>query len=181
MVNKRRSLPKLNTRELIINLRSSNLCMTMSEIARNAGVSRQRVYQVLKTESLPTRHNITKYEYECPVCGTRSKNKFCSNDCKIKWRQIPIICTKCGKLFFRYYSQLLADNHRRNSNVLFCSKECRNKWLVEQYGFHSPRKYDWDEIWKRHLETGYGALRLSKLLNIPVHRISFILNYYKKQ
>ena len=66
MANNKHSLPKSNTREYIINLRSSNLCMTMSEIARNAGVSRQRVYQVLKTEGLPTKHNIKKYQYECP-------------------------------------------------------------------------------------------------------------------
>jgi hypothetical protein len=50
---------------------------------------------------------------------------------------------------------------------------------VEQYGFHTPRKYNWDAVWKSHLETGYGASRLSKLLNIPVNRISAILNHYK--
>ena len=44
-----------------------------------------------------------------------------------------------------------------------------------------PRKYNWDEVWKRHLETGYDAWRLSKLFNIPVSTISVILNHYKKK
>ena len=127
----------------------------MSEIAREAGVSRQRVYQILKQEGLPTKQKIKKYRYQCPVCGAISPKKLCSEECKIKWRQIPIICTECGKLFFRYYSQLLADCHRSRVNAFFCSKECRNKWFVEQYGFHSGRKNDWDEVWKSHLETGY--------------------------
>jgi hypothetical protein len=179
MANNKHFLPKSNTREHIIKLRSSNLCLTMSEIARNEGVSRQHVYQVLKKEGLPTKHNIKKYQYECPVCGTISTKKFCSKQCKIKWRQIPMICTKCGILFFRYYSQLLTDSRRGHTNAFFCSKECRNQWLVEQYGFHTPRKYNWDGVWKSHLETGYGALRLSKLLNIPVTTISAILNHYK--
>jgi len=145
MVNKH-SLPKSNTREYIINLRSSNSCMTMSEIARNAGVSRQRVYQVLKKEGLPTKHNIKKDQYECPVCGNITAKKFCSKECKIKWRQIPIICTECGILFFRYYSQLLTDYCHGHTNAFFCSKECRNKWLVEKYGFQTPRKYNRDEV-----------------------------------
>ena len=162
----------------------------MSEIARNAGVSRQRVYQILKKEGLSAKHHIKKYQYECPVCGTSSTHKFCSYECKIKWRQIPIICTRCGKLFLRYQSQFLTD-YLHHSDALFCSKECRSKWLVEQYGFQRYphhmarvchiRKYNWDDVWKRHLETGYGASRLSKELNIPISTITAILNHFKKQ
>ena len=75
-------MSKSTARERVKELRSSDLFMTMSEIARKADTSRQRVFQILKQEGLPTRHRIKKILYECPVCGTVSSFKFCSLECK---------------------------------------------------------------------------------------------------
>lgn len=128
------SLPESDVRTRIRELRNSNLFMTMSDIGHKVNVSRQRVFQILKQEGLPTRHRIRKYLYECPVCGMISAFKFCSKECKNKWRQIPIICTQCGKLFYRNWHQFFI-NYPHHHDGLFCSKKCTGKWFAEHYGF----------------------------------------------
>jgi len=178
-----------DTRQKVRELRSTNLCMNMSEIARKVGISRQRVYQILREEGLPTKHHLKMTQYACVVCGTISAHKFCCDNCKKKWQQIPVICTRCGKLFTRNRHQFLT-NYRHFNNSLFCSRDCSSKWWAEHYGFkaypdhisNKPRirKHNWDSIWKMHLETGYGSMRLSKLLNISRNTIADILRYYRK-
>ena len=123
-------------RKQVIELRSANLSMTMSEIARRVGMSRQRVFQILQEEGLPTKHCVNIKKYQCLECGAVSPHKFCSDECKKKWQQIPIICNGCGKLFFRNVTQFL-HNYRKHNHALFCSNNCAHKWLVEMYGFKS--------------------------------------------
>jgi Zn finger protein HypA/HybF involved in hydrogenase expression len=179
-----------------VELRSANLSMTMSEIANNVGVSRQRVFQILQEEGLPTKHHViiekSQYQYQCLACGTISPRKFCSDECKKKWQQVPVVCTRCGKLFFRNITQLLHNYHRHDKG-LFCSKHCAAKWLAEIYGFKScvnrmvssgysgKRKCDHDMIWKTHLKTGYRASQLSKRLHIPKSTIYAILSHCWKE
>jgi hypothetical protein len=166
--------------------------MTLSEIARLVGISRQRVFQILQKEGLATKHlvmKINKYQYHCLECGKISTNKFCSDECQNQWQQIPIVCTGCGKLFFRNVHRFLANYHYHN-NALFCSKDCQSKWIGEHYGFkshpnhtrpHGKRERDWDDLWKIHLETGYGAVKLSRQLDIPKTTVSYILTHYQKR
>jgi transcription elongation factor Elf1 len=129
-----------NIRERITNLRKADLHLTMSEIARIANVSRQRVHQILKEEGLPTSHQIRiknqikKNLYECPVCGTLTSLRFCSEECKKKWREVPVVCTRCGKLFIRDRHQFLT-NYPQHNDGLFCSKVCTGKWYGAKYGF----------------------------------------------
>ena len=134
------SLMGLNTRKQVMELRSANLTMTLSEIANTVGLSRQRVFQILREEGLPTKHfiRIKKYQYQCLLCGTISPHKFCSNECQKKWQQVPVTCTRCGQLFYRNITQLL-HNYRHHDKGLFCSKHCGAKWLAEIYGFKSSQ------------------------------------------
>ena len=175
-----------NTREQVKKLRISNLFMSMSAIARVIGISRQRVFQILQEEGLPTKHlvkPVNKDQYSCLACGKISPNKYCSNECQKQWRQIPIVCTRCGKLFFRDVHQLLA-NYRDHSDTIFCSRNCQSRWIGAHYGFKShpnhsgpgvKRKHNWEDVWKRHLETGYGAVKLSRQLGIPETSVAYIL------
>ena len=181
-------LPKSVIKQRVIGLRSSDIYMTMSDIAREVGISRQRTYQILKKARLPTRHYSNKTQYQCLVCGTVSARKLCSIKCRKEWQQIPIVCTGCGKLFTRNKSALLASYHHNQVNI-FCSKYCQGKWAGEHYGFKAHvnlanlgrvRKYNWDDIWKTHLETRYGAPRLSRKLGIPESTIAAILRHYPK-
>jgi len=123
-----------DVRTRVKELRSSDLYMTMSEIGKKVNISRQRVFQILTAEGLPTKHRIRKYLYECPVCGTISAFKFCSKECKKQWQIIPIVCTRCGKLFYRTRHQFFI-NYPHHNDGLFCSKKCTGRWFAEQYGF----------------------------------------------
>lgn len=126
------SLAESDVRSRVRDLRSANLLMKMSEIAKIVGISRQRVYQILQQEGLPTKQHIKKYLYECPVCGTITSRKFCSSECRKKWQQIPITCSECGNLFIRNRRKFMNSYHY-HSNVLFCSKKCNGKWLNKHY------------------------------------------------
>ena len=139
------STAKSDTRSRVKLLRSANLLMKMSEIGRQIGISRQRVYRILRDEGLPTKHLIIKRQtkcYACPVCGTISKSKFCCDECKNRWTSIPIVCSGCGKLFFRSRRVLIA-NYKRCQGFLFCSKQCSGKWLSDQYGFERYPEHKW--------------------------------------
>ena len=134
------ALSESNIRQRITKLRKEDLLLTMSEIARRVNVSRQRVYQILKEEGLPTSHQIRienqikKNLYGCPVCGTVTSLKFCSEECKKKWQEVPVICTRCGKLFIRDRHQFLT-NYPQHNDGLFCGKVCNGKWYGSKYGF----------------------------------------------
>jgi len=181
-----------DTRQRVKELRMSNRFISMSAIARLIGISRQRVFQILQEEGLPTKHlvkPVNKDQYSCPVCGKISTNKFCSNECKKQWHQIPVVCSRCGKLFFRDVHQFLA-NYRDHSDIVFCSRNCQSRWIGAHYGFKShpnhsgpgvKRKHNWEEVWKRHVDTGYGAIKLSRQLGIPETSVAYILFHYPKQ
>jgi hypothetical protein len=134
------SLSKPYIRTRVKELRSCDLFMTMSEIGKKLNISRQRVFQILKEEGLPTRRRIRKYLYECPVCGTISAFKFCSKECKKQWQMIPIVCTRCGKLFYRNRHQFFI-NYPHHNDGLFCSKICCGKWFAEHHGFQRYPKH----------------------------------------
>jgi len=48
-----------NTRKQVIELRSTNLSMTLLEIANSIGISRQRVFKILREEGFPTKNYIS--------------------------------------------------------------------------------------------------------------------------
>ena len=68
-INRGSVLLRLETRERVRELRESNLFMSMSEIGRSIGISRQRVFQILQEEGLPTKHlvkPVNKDQYSVP-------------------------------------------------------------------------------------------------------------------
>ena len=94
-----------------------------------------------------------------------------------------------------YGVRATADYVQRDTLVIrnphhFCGKECRARWRGLHYGFHvhpencmkTVRKYDYDAIWQKHLETGYNARQLSELVfpDIPVPSIYAILVKMRK-
>ncbi len=92
---------------------------------------------------------------------------------------ITLKCKQCGRDFQLKPSLYRARLRRRKFPGFFCSRRCMGKWSGAQYGFRvhqKNRKWDWGMVWQRHLETGYGARRLSRQLGIPESTISEILH-----
>jgi len=79
---------------------------------------------------------------------------------------------------------------KRGQQHIWCTKQCQDKWLGEHEGFgvhpehrvgHIIKKWDYDMVWQKHLETGYGALKLSRLLKIPMATIGVVLHKKKME
>ena len=129
----------------------------------------------------------SKYQ-PCLNCGnaTTNESRICSPECRKAYTTIMVECSQCHKLFPIVKSQLIGRTKRSKNDGVFCNNVCHGKWAGEHYGFIAhpenaihgqvrKRGYDYDMVWQKHFETGYGALRLSRLLNIPESTISYIL------
>ena len=151
---------------------------------------RDRVKQVLNVTDL----SIDNYR-SCARCGKRisPRNKTgycneCNNKCRHELSFIAISCAECGRLFRRRACEIVWHlNHAHSitgkpNERIFCSRKCLGKWRGRNHGFKvhpenrgRTRIHDWQFIWRKHLDTGYGALRLSRLLKIPESAIAKIL------
>ena len=113
---------------------SPNL-LSQAEIAKLLGTSRQRVNQII-TSHIELKSLLRKKGYYCQGCGIRflskSKTGFCK-ECKPKSNSnantIMIICHTCKTPFYRKSHQM-----RSKSNIFFCSRKCKGKWLGKNYG-----------------------------------------------
>jgi hypothetical protein len=167
-------------------MRNSIPCATLQEIGNKVGVSRERVRQILSRDSLSTKHY--SMTYHCNMCGEQirkdNKSGYCKV-CKVKAHLVPLICDQCGTLFYRPQSDVITAAKRTNGkdSLTFCTKSCQGIYTANHYGFVAHpensgyRKWDWDMIWVKHLETGYGSPKLSRLLNIPESTIDVILRH----
>ena len=130
----------------------------------------------------------------CLNCGKRiprDNRKFCSMACFKVFAKVPLVCPVCLKTFYRSAKEIVWKlNHNQSTNgkpiqQFFCSRQCMGSDNGVRYGFKShpenafgkrSRKWDWDLIYKTHLNTGYGATKLSRLLGIPEGTVSTVLN-----
>jgi len=93
---------------------------------------------------------------------------------------IEKICEECGRKFY-----VKPYNIREVSPRRFCSKFCQGKWVGNHYGFTAhpentrrqgeKRKWDWDEVRKLRLETGWSSIKIGKALGIPKPTVYSIL------
>lgn len=125
---------------------------------------------------------------KCVVCGAMDckldKNGLCL-ECFTKQRSVMVECSQCHKLFARYIYQVV-DGTKRNYKHFFCDRRCLGRWTASHYGFLAHpencyggkrnKKHDYEAIWQAHLDTGYGAIRLGRLLNMSQTTVSGILH-----
>jgi len=131
---------------------------TYGEIARENGVSRQRIQQILSPVKVVREFIIQKYHGNCAKCGqavgTRghihhralienyqdiNNLELLCTSCHIKSHNPPNgiykTCTFCNK---KFTGQSMPVRERRNqSGLFFCSKICQGKWIGREYGFGS--------------------------------------------
>ena len=129
MPEKRALLPK-PTAALVIAERGRNPCATMRAIGEHAGVTSERVRQLLKRAGLPTAALRLKTKYACPSCGKVFQKKPKSYDTCKSCRKLTLICEMCGKKFLRY-QHLVIIAIAKGSQPRWCSKSCQGKWLSQ--------------------------------------------------
>ena len=109
-----------------VKLRNDTPCLTLQQIGDKLGITRERVRQILLNQGKDTKHYIHKNIYECLECGTTimgNSHYFCSNTCRNKYKNIPLICEQCGILFYRTEAQLL-HSIKRGQKHIYCSRKC---------------------------------------------------------
>jgi len=94
----------------ITRLRENNPSMTVTEIARLVGTTRQRVWYVLHTAGLPTA-------------------------VIVELRDLTLTCDECGESFKRRACEERIGKARNPNKMVFCSKRCHGRWLGRTAGF----------------------------------------------
>lgn len=130
----------------------------------------------------------------CVKCGklisSRDKSGLCP-DCFRATKKIQVSCSECGKLSLRSAALVIWDINHRGQQFFFCDRHCLGRHAGKHYGFATHpenistagkiRKWDWDMVWQKHLKTGYGGPKLSRLLGIPQPTISCILTRMRRR
>ena len=75
----------------------------------------------------------------CTECGSaiarNNKSGICRR-CKREKNQILLVCSQCGRSFYRYAPEVVYKLGKRNYEHTFCSKQCTSKFVGLNYGFH---------------------------------------------
>jgi len=133
---------KGTTRIQAIAMRKIFPCYSASRIAKDIGVSRERIRQILTEEDLP-RNKIDLPRF-CLYCGSQIQRQtsksgtwinkvFCNQECRKKYHNIPVCCSQCERIFMRKASKVLSYESRP-VNLVFCSRYCHGVWLGNHYG-----------------------------------------------
>ncbi|MDP2916744.1 MAG: hypothetical protein Q8O16_02310 [Dehalococcoidia bacterium] len=133
----------------------------------------------------------------CPACGTafdprhglKHHNRkyelgllYCSPECLRAARTIMVVCDECGKLFPRATFVVVKEAKQHPGKMFFCTRKCFGRYAGKHYGWRihpenmgRHKKYDKDMVWQKHLATGYGGQRLSRIINVPAPVIDMII------
>jgi hypothetical protein len=63
---------------------------------------------------------------DCLECGKKTKNKFCSIECRKKHLYYEICCDFCG-------TKKIIPTRFRNKKNHFCNRNCRSKWQKDTH------------------------------------------------
>jgi len=128
--------------------------MTQSSLAKELGVSHQRVQQIHLLSPIPILR--AKEELFCSVCG-KSMNRKGFLDCVGNTRIVCSLCLKekrdsysaniqktliCGVCKNSFVITLLEYNHRKKKKQLedyYCSRRCWGKYVGTHYGRGKPK------------------------------------------
>jgi len=126
----------------LIDYRSNNPCLTLEQIGRKFGITREAVRQILARAGERT-SSLNYGNWVCSRCGKRisitdlPKRKYCPECRKILKEQLTtmLTCDYCGKLFPRRTKDVLLRIGKRGAKHVFCSKVCQGRYLGDNFGF----------------------------------------------
>ena len=128
----------------------------------------------------------TGYCWQCGLEVAEKGTGLCL-DCQKAAAFIQVACSYCGALTRRRASAIVLFVSRYGYQHFFCSRHCMGMWAAQNYGFtahpenRGKRKYDYDMVWQKHLETGFGAIRLGRLLGMKTDTVNKILQAKRKE
>ncbi len=132
----------MDNRYLVTEIRRNDPKVPASTMAKDLGISRERVRQLLKELGLKT--NILKCGKRCPECGQKisSQSKLC-RVCFLQKRflgsRVNLLCDSCGKRFLRLRSEW-KTSRIKGYRFTFCNRRCQGHYLGIHSGFGNRRK-----------------------------------------
>ena len=131
----------LSKRDQIIQLRTENPIIRITQIADKVGVYKSYVHKVLKNAELPTksiliaRKNLPK-RIDCRACGEdipksathAERVHHIHDECRYEYHYILVNCKFCRKSFKRRRWHL----KNSSSEYIYCSKKCLYKFRKDE-------------------------------------------------
>lgn len=155
----------------IVRLRQTSKYTTGAAIAREVGVSRQFVAEVLG------RHDLANAGYRntrlCLNCGKKVKpqHKYCSRECLTTDRAIELKCAECSRRFTITQSQYEARLRHKTDKNFYCSYRCHGKHVGRKHGFGVHGKTR-GRVGKKRV-----TVRWLRRLGFTLGEIQYITNY----
>jgi len=123
--------------EVLALVAQSGDSVSLAEIGRRVGLSRERVRQIARKDGAAARSRGEQRELVCPECGKvftvwsstiERRRRFCSRECSARSQRGPraerltFRCEVCGQTYTRKASEV-------KDGTRFCSKTCQGRWL----------------------------------------------------
>lgn len=119
----------MSTYENVIYLRKAYPELTLEEIGDRVGVTKVRVYTILKQAGLPTKA-ISNVIYSCGYCfklfAKKPTRRFCK-ECTPSKLLATYTCDGCGSSFKRKRSLQEMKTNTQGYKHIFCSRRCYNE------------------------------------------------------
>ena len=103
--------------------RQEHPTLTLAEIGKEFGVSRQYIHKVLKHTNTPTLRAKKKQVKYCLVCGSATTRLVCKGRCSFDYYNIKVTCSWCRVPFYRKRGQIV-DKYNRGYDKIYCSRRC---------------------------------------------------------
>ena len=132
-------LKQETNREKVIRLHQEHLDWSSETIAKEIGVTKQRVHKIRKDLGLPTRMHREKVVLYCKICNSQINENYhskvyCSDNCKNFGNKVFLKCDNCQKEIC-YSKASLERLISRGWRHFYCSRLCyyegRKKITIE--------------------------------------------------
>ena len=107
----------------IVHYKQENPTLTLADIGKQFGVSRQYIHKVLKQSDIPTKRVIQRFVNYCLVCGNSTPLKVCKGKGHFRYYNLLVNCSSCHIPFYRKRGQII-NKHTRGYNKIYCSRRC---------------------------------------------------------
>jgi len=113
----------MTTRQQAIVLRQENPFLSMVDIAKRLGVSKQRIHFLLKQEHLSTSSIKPKKAVYCKVCGKPTTGAKTCKECHFPYYFLRVNCAFCHVPFYLRKCEI-RRRQKYGYNNIYCGRTC---------------------------------------------------------
>ena len=120
----------MTARKEVCQVKLQHPMWTLEELSLATKISKPRVWQILKTANLPTKHATrpSRNKSICSGCGKNHNSSYRCLTCYPKPLFMSTPCFNCGAIISRRHVETL------RVALHFCNKYCQGQWLGKNKG-----------------------------------------------